>query len=200
MDNNAMYNIGYGLYILTAKENEKDNGCILNTVMQVTTSPNQIMISVNKQNYTHDMIVRTGKFNLSVLTEETPFSIFERFGYQSGKNTDKFNGFEEVERSQNELTYLSKYVNSYISGKVISKIDVGSHTLFLSEVEDAKVLSKSESVTYSYYQSSIKPKPNKEVKKGYRCKVCGYIYEGDVLPEDFVCPICKHGASDFERI
>lgn len=200
MDNKVMYNLTYGLFILTAKEGEKDNGCIVNTVSQVTTSPNRIVVAVNKQNYTHGMIERTGVFNVSILTEQSKFDTFKHWGFQSGANTDKT---QEItyKRSENGIIYITEETNAFISAKVISSTDLGTHTLFLADVTDGAVLSENNSVTYSYYQKNIKPAPaSTEKKKGFVCTVCGYIYEGDVLPEDFVCPLCKHPASDFKPI
>ena len=200
MDNKAMYSLSYGLFVLTAYE-YKHNGCIINTAMQVTTTPNRISITVNKQNLTHDMIKSTGVFNISVLSESVPFDIFKSFGFVSGRNSDKFDGIDCVDYSKNGLIYLTKYANAYISGKVINTVDLGTHTMFIADVTDCAVLSDEKSVTYDYYHKNIKPKAdNREKKKGYRCKICGYIHEGDELPDDFVCPICKHGAADFERI
>ena len=202
MDNRAMFKLGYGLYVLTAKDGSKDNGCIINTAIQVTTTPNRISVTVNKQNYTHDMIHKTGEFNLSVLTTEAPFDVFRHFGFQSGKNVDKFDGYEGAERSDNGICYLTGPANAYLSGKVIQELDLGTHTMFIADVTAAEVLNDVPSVTYTYYQEHIKPKPEAkdEKKKGYRCLICGYIYEGDELPADFICPICKHGASDFEKL
>ena len=190
----------YGLFILTAREGEKDNGCIVNTVTQVTTEPNRITVAVNKKNYTHDMIRRTGSFNVSVLTEDSKFDTYKHWGFQSGANVDKL---EEIafQRAENGIVYIAEECNAYISAKVISATDLGTHTLFLAEVTDAGVLSDGESVTYSYYQKNIKAAPKTDgKKKGFVCTVCGYIYEGDVLPEDFICPLCKHPASDFKPI
>lgn len=200
-NSNAMFKISYGLYILTAKVGEKDNGCIINTVMQVTSSPNRISIAVNKSNHTHDMIKESGAFNVSVLTQDTPMSVFKHFGFQSGKDTDKFADFPKV-RSENGIVYVPDYANSYISAKVIDSVDLGTHTVFFAEVTQTKVLSDAPSVTYDYYHTNIKTQatPQTEVKKGYVCKICGYVYEGSELPPDFVCPICKHGAEDFEEI
>ena len=198
MNKNAMFKLSYGLYVLSAKE-EKHNGCIINTAVQVTNTPNRISVAVNKQNYTHDMICNTKEFNLSILDQTVPFSIFENFGFKSGRTEDKMVGID-YEISPNGLMYLSKYTSAYISGKVFQQIDLGTHTLFLADVTDAEMVSGLESVTYSYYQDNIKPKKTTTDKKGYRCKICGYIYEGEPLPEDFICPICKHGAEDFEKI
>lgn len=194
-----MYQLTYGLFVLTAREGDKDNGCIINTAAQVTTSPNRITIAVNKQNFTHDMIKSTREFNVCILDETAPFSIFERFGFQSGRDIDKIAGCE-VERSGNGIVYPKSNISAYISGKVVNEIDLGSHTMFLADVSDAAVISGLEPVTYSYYQKNIKPKPKETKAGGYRCKICGYVYEGDKLPEDFVCPLCKHGADDFEKI
>ncbi|MEG0804643.1 MAG: flavin reductase [Pygmaiobacter sp.] len=199
MNNSAMYKLGCGLYVLSAREGEKDNGCITNTAMQVTASPNRITIAVNKQNLTHDMVLKTGVFNLSVLSEATPFALFERFGFQSGRTADKFSGILAT-RSENGVLYLPEQTSAFLSGKVLTATDLGTHTLFLAEVTDGEVLSALAPATYAYYQSSIKPKPQATPKKGYRCKICGYIYEGESLPPDFICPVCKHGAEDFEKI
>lgn len=200
MNNKAMYKIAYGLYVLSAKDDAKDNGCIINTAGQVTTTPNRMTLAVNKQNLTHDMIMKTGIFNLSTLSEEAPFSVFQNFGMQSGRTTDKFSNFNDVYRSENGLLYLTQYANSFISGKIVTTTDLGTHTLFLADVTDAEVLSNTESMTYAYYQKNVKPNPLKPAAKGWRCRICGYVFEGDELPPDFVCPICKHGAADFERI
>ena len=199
MDQSAMYKLGYGLYVLITKD-EKDNGCIVNTVMQITTTPNRMMITVNKMNYTHDIIQKTKEFNISVLAQSCTFDTFKHFGYQSGRDVDKFASYTNCLRSENGLLYITEGANAYISAKVVDTIDCGTHSMFIADVLDAKVLSKESSVTYDYYQSNIKPKPGETKKSGYRCKICGYIYEGEELPEDFICPICKHGASDFEKI
>jgi len=201
MDNNAFFKIGYGLYILTACENEKDNGCIINTVMQVTNTPNRIAIAVNKDSYTCEMISRTGEFNISVLAHGTEFDIFKRFGFQSGTETDKFVGFSGAKRAENGILYITENTNAYFSAIVTDKVDLGTHILFIGGASEAEILSDKETVTYNFYQEKIKPQPDKnEKKKGYRCKICGYVYEGEPLPEDFVCPLCKHPASDFEKI
>ncbi|MDD2979913.1 MAG: flavin reductase [Hespellia sp.] len=199
MDNKAMYQLTYGLFVLSAKDGKKDNGCIINTAAQVTTTPNRITIAVNKQNFTHDMIKKTGAFNLSILDESVPFEVFQRFGFQSGRDVDKLDGIEAL-RAENGIVYLKEHASAFLSGKVVQEMDLGSHTLFLADVTDGELLSGGSPVTYTYYQSHIKPKPQTTEKKGYRCKICGYIYEGDPLPEDFICPICKHGAADFEKI
>lgn len=200
MDKTAMYKLTYGLFVLTAKEGEKDNGCIINTAVQVTTDPNRITIAVNKKNYTHDMIMRTGVFNVSMLTEKAKFDTFKHWGFQSGAQVDKVEGMK-VERAENGVIYIPEETNAYISAKVVSATDLGTHTLFLADVTDGKTLSDEESITYSYYQKNVKTAPKAaEKKKGFVCNVCGYVYEGDTLPEDFICPWCKHPASDFSPL
>ena len=201
VDNNALFKIGYGLYVLSAKEGAKDNGCIINTVVQVTNSPNRLAVAVNKQNHTHDMILRTKVFNLSVLTEDTPFATFQRYGFASGRDTDKFAGVPEA-RTANGLRFVPETANAVISGKVTSTVDCGSHTLFIADVTEAHILSEDPSVTYQYYFDHIKPAPAAPAgqKKGWVCKICGYVYEGEALPSDFVCPLCKHGPTDFEPV
>ena len=198
---NAVHKLTYGLFILTAKDGEKDNGCIINTVTQVTSEPNRITIAVNKANYTHDMIVKTGEFNVSVLTENSKFETYKHWGFQSGKDTDKLEAIS-FKRAENGITYIADETNAYISAKVVSSIDLGSHTLFIADVTASEVLSDDESVTYSYYHKNIKPSKPKteEKKKGFICTICGYIYEGDTVPDDFICPWCKHPASDFEPL
>lgn len=198
---NALFKLSYGLFVLTAKDGEKDNGCIINTVTQITNTPNRISIAVNKQNLTHDMILKTGMFNVSVLTTEASFDIFKYYGFQSGRDVDKFAG-EGIPRSQNGLTYLMGCTNAYISGKVIETYDYGTHTLFVADVTEAKVLSNVPSVTYAFYFDHIKPKPPVAAakQKGWICKICGYVYEGEDIPADFICPLCKHGVADFEKI
>ena len=202
MNTNAMFKIGYGLYVLTAKENGFDNGCIINTVSQVTSNPNRITVAVNKANKTHDMILASGEFNVSILSTSATFDIFKAFGFRSGKDVDKFADFKSVERSGNGLYYITDATNAFISAKVINATDLGTHTLFLADVNDCEVLSEATSVTYDYYHKYIKPKPEvkKTAKVYYRCKICGYIHESDTLPDDFICPLCKHPASDFERV
>lgn len=199
MDNSAMHDLSYGLYVLTAKQGGKDNGCIINTAVQATTSPNRMTITVNKQNYTHDMIAVTGEFNVSILAESAGFPLFERFGFQSGRDNDKFDGFK-CPRAENGIAYAAENTTAYISCKVVNSVDLGSHTLFIADVTDAVKLSDERPMTYAYYHANVKPKPQPEKKGGYRCVICGYIYEGDELPADFVCPWCKHGAEDFEKI
>lgn len=198
MDNAAMYKLTYGLFVLTAKDGEKDNGCIINTAMQVTTTPNRITIVVNKQNYTHDMIMKTKEFNVSCLSQDADFEVFKHFGFQSGRDVDKTEG-KSYPRAENGIIYLQEMTSAYISGKVISETDLGTHTMFLADVTDAKVLSDVEAVSYSYYHKNIKPAPQPAKTAGWVCKICGYVYEGEELPADFICPLCKHPASDFEK-
>ena len=201
VDPTAMFKLSYGLFVLTAKDGEKDNGCIINTVMQVTDVKKRIAIAVNKANYTHDMIKKTGVFNVSVLTTDAPFKLFQQFGFQSGRDTDKFAGETEVARTANGLRYVPQYANAVISGKVVEEHEYDTHTLFVAEVTEAAVLSNAPSVTYQYYFDHIKPQPQPTTEKtGYVCKICGYIYEGETLPEDYICPLCKHGAADFEKL
>ena len=200
MDNKAMHRLSYGLFVLTAKEGEKDNGCIVNTVIQVTTEPNCIAVAVNKKNYTHDMIERTGMFNVSVLTEKSSFDTFKHWGFQSGADVDKAKEIT-FSRANNGIIYLTEETNAFISARVRSTVDLGTHTLFLAEVTDAEVLSDDPSVTYAYYQSNIKQAPKADApKKRFICTVSGYIYEGETLPDDFICPWCKHPASDFKPL
>ena len=203
MDKKAMYHLTYGLFVLTSRLGEKDNGCIINTAGQVTSTPNRISITVNKDNLTHDLVKESGKFNISILSERADFDIFKHFGFQSGRETDKFDGYAACKRSENGLYYITEGTNAYISGTVEQAIDLGSHTMFIASVDDMEVLASEPSASYAYYQSSIKPKPEKKEAGGktvWRCTVCGYVYEGDVLPDDFVCPLCKHPASDFEKV
>lgn len=202
IDVTALFNIGYGLYVITTRDTERDNGAIVNTVCQITNSPNRVAVAVNKQNYTHDIIKKTGILNVNCITEEAPFSLFEHYGFQSGRDVDKF--FEtELPRTENGLIYITRYVNSVMSLKVEQYIDVDTHGLFICTLEETVKLSSVPTMTYSYYQEKVKPKrkpsENKE-KKGFVCKVCGWVYEGETLPEDIVCPVCKHGAADFEKI
>lgn len=202
MDNKAFNNISYGLFILTARENGFDNGCIINTAMQVTTAPNQISVTVNKSNKTHDMIMKTGLFNVSVISEEADFGLFKHFGFQSGRDTDKFADFSHALRADNFLLYITEGTNAVICARTVKEIDLGTHTMFIAEVTDAKTLSAAPSATYSYYHANIKPKPAaaKAKQTVWRCRICGYEYVGEELPEDFICPLCKHPASDFEKI
>lgn len=204
MDPKAMFKLSYGLFVLTAREGEKDNGCITNTAIQVTSEPNRISIAVNKANYTHDMVMHTRKFNVSILSQEASFDTFKHFGFQSGRNVDKFADFTACKRAENGIYIITEGTNAYISAEVEQTIDLGTHTLFIAKVTDLDVLSSVSSATYEYYQNNIKPKPQAPVaptgKTVWRCTVCGYIYEGDPIPADFICPLCKHPASDFEKI
>ena len=199
-DLKALFNIGYGLYVVTSNDGEKDNGLIVNTVAQVTSTPNRVSVTINKQNYSHHVIKQTGKMNINCLSVDAPFSTFECFGFRSGRTVDKFEGMTDLKRSDNGLVFLTKNVNSFMSLKVEQYIDLDTHGMFICEVTEARVLSDRETMTYTYYQKNVKPKPATEGKKGYVCKICGYVFEGDKLPDDFVCPLCKHGPADFEKI
>ena len=198
-DLSALFNIGYGLYVVTSNDGKKDNGLIVNTVSQVTNSPNRIAVTINKDNYSHHVIKQTGKMNINCLSVDAPFSVFENFGFRSGRNADKFESITPL-RSDNGLAFLTRYINSFMSLKVEQYVDLDSHGMFICSITEARVISDSETMTYTYYQKNVKPKPQTEGKKGFVCKICGYVYEGDELPEDFVCPLCKHGAADFEPI
>lgn len=202
MDNNALFKFSYGLFIITAAENAADNGCIVNTAGQITDSPNRIAVTINKGSKTHDMIKNTGVFNVSILSEDADFELFRHFGFQSGFDADKFRDFADFSRSENGVAYITKGTNAYISARVENEIDEETHTMFIALVDDAKIISETPSATYAYYHSNIKPKPKEEKqnKTVWRCKVCGYEYIGEELPDDFICPICKHPASDFEKI
>ncbi|MDR2543276.1 MAG: flavin reductase [Treponema sp.] len=197
----ALFKLSYGLFVLTAREGEKDNGCIVNTVTEITASPLRISVAVNKANFTRDMILNTGEFNVSILTENTPFRIFENFGFSSGRDTDKFASFANETRAANGIRYLPEHTNAMISAKVTESHNYETHTLFIAEITQAVVISDEPSTTYQYYFDHIKPKPQtqKEGKKGFVCKICGYLHEGNELPTDFICPLCKHGAEDFEK-
>ena len=199
MNMKALFQIGYGLYVVTSNDGNKDNGLIVNTVMQVTNTPERIAVTINKQNYSHEIIQKTGIMNVNCLTVESPFKVFEAFGFTSGRNTDKFAGCDPI-RSENGLVVLPRYINAYMSLKVEQYVDLGTHGMFICSVTEADVVSDLETMTYTYYHKNVKPKPETKKKKGFVCKICGYIYEGDELPEDFICPLCKHGASDFEPI
>lgn len=202
MDKKTMYKLTYGLFVLSSCAEGKDSGCIINTAGQVTSEPNRISIAVNKANFTHDLVKASGKFNVSILSEAASFETFRQFGFQSGRTVDKFAGFESCKRSANGLYYITAGTNGFISASVEQSVDLGSHTLFIASVEDMEVLSDVPSATYAYYQSHIKPASEKPVggKTVWRCKVCGYTHEGETLPEGFVCPLCKHPASDFEKV
>ncbi|MGN0298545.1 MAG: flavin reductase [Lachnospiraceae bacterium] len=198
-DLTALFNIGYGLYVVTSNDGQKDNGLIVNTVTQVTNTPNRIAVTINKDNYSHHIIKQTGVMNVNCLSTDAPFSVFQTFGFQSGRTADKFTDVAYL-RSDNGLTFLTKYINSFMSLKVEQYIDLGTHGMFICSVTEARVISHVDTMTYTYYQNYVKPKPQTEGKKGFVCKVCGWIYEGDTLPEDIVCPLCKHGVTDFEPI
>ena len=198
-DLSALFNIGYGLYVVTSNDGARDNGLIVNTVSQVTNTPNRVAVTINKQNYSHHIIQQTGVMNVNCLDVSAPFEVFKTFGFQSGRTADKFAG-SEVLRSDNGLVFLPRYINSFLSLKVESYVDLGTHGMFICTVTEARVMSSRETMTYTYYQNSVKPKPDSQGRKGFVCKVCGWIYEGDVLPDDIVCPLCKHGAADFEPI
>ncbi len=199
INNSALYNIGYGLYVVSVNDGNKDTGCIVNTVVQVTSTPLQVAVTVNKANYTHDVIAEKGVMNVNCLSTSAPFSLFTNFGFQSGRDADKFANVS-FKRSENGLAVLEKNVNAFMSLSVTQALDLGTHTMFICTVTEADVLSKEESITYAYYHKNVKPKPGQKLEpvKGYICKICGYVYEGEELPADFVCPICKHGAEDFE--
>ena len=198
-DLTALFNIGYGLYVVTSNDGKKDNGLIVNTVTQVTNSPNRVAVCINKQNYSHHTIKQTGVMNVNCLSVDAPFSVFQNFGFQSGKNVDKFADWTPL-HSDNGLVFLPQYINSFMSLKVEDYIDLDTHGMFICSVTEARVLSDKETMTYTYYQNNVKPKPETEGKKGWVCKICGYVYEGEELPEDFICPLCKHGVADFEPI
>ena len=198
-DLTALFNIGYGLYVVTSNDGVKDNGLIVNTVSQVTNTPNRVAVTINKQNYSHHVIKQSGVMNVNCLDVSAPFSVFQTFGFQSGRTADKFAGIEEL-RSDNGLRFLPRYINSFMSLKVENYVDLGTHGMFICSVTEARVIGNKETMTYTYYQKNVKPKPQVEGKKGYVCKVCGWVYEGDTLPDDIVCPLCKHGAADFEPI
>ncbi len=198
-DMTALFKIGYGLYVVTSNDGTKDNGLIVNTVTQLTDNPNRIAVNINKANYSHHVIKNTGVMNVNCLSVDAPFEIFQRFGFQSGRTADKFAGMETL-RSDNGLVFLPKYINAFMSLKVEQYVDLDTHGMFICTVTEARVMNDRETMTYNYYHSNVKPKPQTEGKKGFVCKVCGWVYEGDTLPDDIVCPLCKHGAADFEPI
>ena len=198
-DLTALFNIGYGLYVVTSNDSKKDNGLIVNTVTQVTNTPNRIAVTINKQNYSHHVIKQTGIMNVNCLSVDAPFSVFEKYGFKSGRNTNKFENVE-VNRSDNGLVFLPKYINSFMSLKVEQYVDLGTHGMFICSITEARVINNLETMTYTYYLNNVKPKPELNGKKAYVCKICGYVYEGEKLPEDYICPLCLHGASDFELV
>ena len=205
MDKKAMHKLSYGLFILTAREGEKDNGCVINTAIQAASTPNQISVCVNKANFTHDMIMRTGAFTISVISQKASFDLFKHFGFQSGKDVNKFADFKDCKRGENGIFYITQGTNAFISIKVEKTEDLGSHTMFVGEITDMEVLSDDTSATYEYYMNNIKPKPEAVGKTAdgktiWRCKICGYEYVGEELPDDFICPTCKHTAADFEKV
>ena len=203
LDPTALFTLSYGLYVLTAREDGRDCGCIVNTVTQLTENPTRIALSVNKQNFTNEVIQRTGVFNISVLTEAATMDLFRHFGFQSGRDVDKFAGRTDP-TSENGLRYIGGPANALISGKVEQAIDCGTHMLYIALVTEARKLSDAPSMTYAYYFANVKPKPQpkpaEKPRRGFVCRICGYFYEGDELPPDFICPLCKHGAADFEPV
>ncbi len=198
-DLSALFNIGYGLYVVTSNDGKKDNGLIVNTVTQVTNTPNRVAVTINKDNYSHHIIKQAGIMNVNCLSVDAPFKVFETFGFVSGRTVDKFANYSPL-RSDNGLVFLPNYINSFMSLKVESYVDLGSHGMFICSITESRVISDKETMTYTYYQNNVKPKPKTEGKKGYVCKICGWVYEDSPLPEDIVCPVCKHGANDFEEI
>ena len=201
VDKTALFRIGYGLYVVTTHDGTRDTGCIVNSVGQVADNPLCVSVCINKANYTNEVVTKSGILNVNCLSVEAPFAIFKQFGFQSGRNVDKFaDCAETAPRSANGLIYLTEHINAFMSLKVVKTVDLGSHTMFLCEVTEAKVISNVDTMTYTYYQQNVKPRPQPAEKKGWVCKVCGYVYEGDVLPEDYICPICKHDASNFEKV
>lgn len=203
MQNEALFKLSYGLYILSAKDGEKANGCIINTAMQTAENPNLLSVCINKSNYTKEMIEKTGLFNISVISEKADFDLFKHFGFRSGKDTDKFSDFKDFAPDNTGIPYITKGTNAYISAKVLKTEDMVSHTMFIGEITDMKVLNQDPSATYQFYFDNIKPKPEQKESKGetvWRCKICGYEYKGEELPKDFICPLCKHPASDFEKV
>ena len=199
IDNTALFKIGYGLYVVTSNNGSRHNGLIVNTVTQLTNTPNRVAVTINKANYSHDVIKETGIMNVCCLSVEAPFSVFQNFGFKSGRDTDKFESIP-FWASENGLAVPSQYVNAFISLKVEQYVDFDTHGMFVCTITEAKNIVDKETMTYTYYQNNVKPKDQPQKKKGYICKICGYVYEGETLPEDFVCPLCKHGAADFEKI
>lgn len=199
MDKKVMNKISYGLYVLTAKKGEQHNGCIINTLEQVTTSPNRVSITVSKENYTHDMVMATGEFNVSIIDEAAKFDLFKHFGFQSGREVNKFENYP-LNIAENGIAYVTEGTNGYVSAKVVQSIDLGTHTMFIADVTGGEILAEEASATYDFYHKNIKEMPGEEKASGsWVCKICGYVYEGDPIPDDFVCPWCKHPASDFEK-
>ena len=199
IDPTALFTIGYGLYVVTSRDGDEDNGLIVNAVTQVTNTPNRVAVTINKMNYSCGIIAKTGLLNISTLSQDAPFKLFQRFGFQSGKDINKFWDFKHYQHSANGLAYLSKYSNAFISCKVVNQMDLGTHIMFICDVTQCVNLSTAPTMTYTYYLDNVKPKPESD-KKGFVCKVCGWVYEGEELPEDIVCPLCKHGAADFEPL
>lgn len=195
-----MFKVEYGLYVLSAKDKEMQNGCIINTVMQVTANPNRVCVAVNKANHTHNMVLENKCFNVSVLSEKADFELYKRFGFQSGRDVDKWKDYPHKALASNDVYYVTKGTNAYLTCYVKETVDLGTHTLFIADVVNAVWLNDDKSVTYDYYQKNIKPAPDANKKTGWVCKVCGYVYEGEELPSDFICPLCKHGAEDFEKL
>ncbi len=205
MNSKAMYKLSYGLFVITSVRGDRDNGCITNTAMQVTSEPNRISVTINKGNFTHDMVKESGRFTVSVISEAASFELFKHFGFQSGRDVDKFKDYAACRRADNGTMIITEGTNAYISASVVNAVDLGTHTMFIADVTDMDVLSDASSATYTYYQSNIKPKPEdtgkrKDGQTVWRCKICGYEYVGEELPADFICPICKHPASDFEKV
>ncbi len=199
IDPSALFKFTYGLFVITTKAEGRDNGCITNTAMQMAMEPQCIAVSLVKQNLTHDMVLQSGKFNLSILDQTAPFSLFQHYGFQSGRNVDKFADMK-LDRLENGIYVLKEHVNAHISADVKITFDCGSNTLFVAELKESHILSQTPSISYEYYHKHVKPSPQKQEKKGYVCRICGYVHEGEDLPPDIVCPICKHGAADFEKI
>lgn len=197
MNQQALFKLSYGLFVLTARDGEKDYGCIINTAMQITEAPNRLAIGINKSNYTHDVILKSGALNLSVLDSRTKFELIERFGFHSGRDTDKFAGFAGYAPAENGIAYITESTNAYFSAKVTKTVDCGTHTLFIVDITEMEVLSEEPALTYADYHAKVKPQPKKEAK-GWVCTICGFVYEGAELPEDYVCPLCNHGAQFFE--
>lgn len=200
MNSEALEKIEYGMFVLSANDGNIDNACIINVVVQVTDTPKRIAFTVNKHNLTHNMVDATGKFVISIMSEKTNLELIQHFGFQSGRDTNKFESYTNAARANNGIYYITENTNAYIAGEISTKVDLGSHTLFVAEVIDEKVLSNEKSLTYEYYHKNIKPQTTIEVKHGWVCKICGYIYEGEDIPADFICPWCKHGVADFEKI